>query len=282
MLPLIAGLLLLLFLGYVLLCLFYFIFQERFIFVRFRIAKRSRFRFRYPFEERWITAADGAELHALYFRAEKAHGVVLYFHGNTGDLHRWGKLAPRFTALGYDVLMPDYRGYGKSGGRLSAAALHKDALQWYDTLLGPWGEGRIVLYGRSLGSGMATPVAAERDPRLLVLETPFANLYDVAYYFLRILPYRILLRYPFRNDMAMKRVTCPVYIFHGKRDTVVPYTSALKLYSLVPATVQREMFTFERGHHSDLARFARFNRRLRGILAFPADEGAAHLGSTAS
>ena len=165
--------------------------------------------------------------------------------------------------------MPDYRDYGLSEGKLGAPELQSDAMKWYDFLSQQWKEEDIVIYGRSLGSGMATPVAAERRPRMLVLETPFANLYDVARYYLRILPYRLLLRYPFRNDKAMLRVQCPVYIFHGKRDTVVPYHSALKLYSLVPTTVEREMFTFEKGHHSDLAGFKRFNAQLRRIMEFP-------------
>ncbi|HQV51437.1 MAG: alpha/beta hydrolase [Flavobacteriales bacterium] len=269
MLPLILGIILLLFLGYVLLCLFYFIFQERFIFVRYQLAVQEHFKFNYPFEERRISATDGSKLHGLYFTTGSPKGVVLYFHGNTGNLHQWGKVAPRFTKLGYDVLMPDYRDYGLSEGKLGAPELQSDAMKWYDFLSQQWKEEDIVIYGRSLGSGMATPVAAERRPRMLVLETPFANLYDVARYYLRILPYRLLLRYPFRNDKAMLRVQCPVYIFHGKRDTVVPYHSALKLYSLVPTTVEREMFTFEKGHHSDLAGFKRFNAQLRRIMEFP-------------
>lgn len=261
------SLLTLLLVAYLATALFYYLFQERFIFVRYQLTPLSRFKFRFPYEERYLDADDGVRLHALYFKAEKPRGVVLYFHGNTGNLRRWGKLAPRFTALGYDVLMPDYRGYGKSGGGLSAKALQGDALAWYDSLKAHWKEENIVLYGRSLGSGMAVPVAAGRSPRLLVLETPFANLLDVARNFLRILPYKLVLRYPFRNDMAIRRVRCPVYIFHGKRDDVVPYTSALKLYSLVPTTVHREMHTFAKGRHSDLARFVRFNREIRRILA---------------
>jgi fermentation-respiration switch protein FrsA (DUF1100 family) len=272
---LILALCALLLVGYVVMCLFYFVFQERFIFIRYGLAPRARFRFKYPFEERFLDTPDGARLHALYFPAENsptgqaARGVVLYFHGNAGNLRRWGKYAPRFTALGYDVLMPDYRGYGKSHGKLSEAALHADAKAWYRSLLDRWPEQDIVIYGRSLGSAMATPVAAEHAPRLLLLETPFANLRDVARYYLRILPYRWLLRYAFRNDQAIKRVRCPVYIFHGRRDTVVPYASALRLYSLVPTTVEREMFTFAKGHHSDLVRFRRFNRTVARILTIP-------------
>lgn len=266
----VLGLLAVLVAGYVVLCLFYYILQERFIFVRFRMARKTPFRFKRPFQERWIDGADGASLHALYFPCDNPRGVVIYFHGNTGGLRRWGKLAPRFTALGYDVLMPDPRGYGKSRGKLSEPALHDDASRWYRSLLDRWSEQDIVLYGRSLGSGLATPLAANFSPRMLLLETPFANLYDVARYYLIILPYRLLLRYNFRNDRAIARVRCPVYIFHGERDNIVPYHSALRLYSLVPSDVVRRMYTFPEGHHNDLYRFPRFKRAMRELLAGPA------------
>lgn len=269
---LLAAFLLLVVLAYGALCLFYYLLQERFIFVRFRLARDYRFRFNFPFEERYMNASDGSELHGLYFPAEKSKGLVLYFHGNTGSLRRWGKLAPRFTKRGYDVLMPEHRGYGKSRGRLSEAMLHADALQWYDTVKTQWPEKHIVVYGRSLGSGLATPVAAARNPRLLLLETPFADLYDVARYYLPILPYKLLLRYSMNNGVAIRRVKCPVYIFHGKRDTLVPYSSALKLYSRVPSTLERELISFPQGYHSDLYRFPRFKRSLDRLLDKAATE----------
>ncbi len=253
-------------LGYTGLCLFYALFQERFIFIRFRTSRNYRYKFQSPFEELYLTREDGTELHALYFKAATPKGVVLYFHGNTGSVRRWGKYAQRFVRLGYDVLMPDPRGYGKSRGELSEAALHEDAECWYQEALSRWKEADVVLVGRSLGSGIATPVAAKHKPRLLILETPFANLYEVATNYLPILPYRLLLRYPFRNDIAIKRIGCPVYILHGKRDNVVPYASALRLYSLVPSSVHREMVTFAKGHHSDLGRFPRYQRLLKRVL----------------
>ena len=303
--------------GYAGVVLFYFLFQERFIFIRYPVLIGHKFGFPGDWEERTLIAADGASLHALYFKAQEPRGVVIYFHGNTGTLRRWGKHAAQFTALGLDVLMPDFRGYGKSKGKLSEAALHADADLWYDSLLDRWSEDQIVVYGRSLGSGMATPLAAvlercdfvlardgrepldeaRRDavlarntdlaaqglrvialaraalarallssPRMLLLETPFASLIDVARFYLPFLPYRLLLRYRFENDVVIRRVKCPIFIFHGKRDNVVPFTSALKLYSCIPAHVHREMFTFPKARHNDLVRFPRFKRTLRRIL----------------
>ncbi|MEO8069532.1 MAG: alpha/beta hydrolase [Flavobacteriales bacterium] len=254
---------------YALVCLFYWVMQERMIFIRFRLPQRFQFRFKRghpPHEERFIANDDGAKLHALLFAAPEPKGVVLYFHGNAGSVRRWGRRAPRFTQLGWSVLMPDPRGYGKSRGRLSEAALHADALAWYKHLMQHWPQERIVIYGRSLGSGLAVPLAAANTPRALVLESPFANLIDVARSYSALLPYRLLLRYPFRSDRAIPRVTCPVLIFHGQRDTVVPYASALKLYALVPTNVHRELVTFPKGHHSDLARYADYHRKLKEAL----------------
>lgn len=246
-------------------CLFYYLFQERFIFIGFRKSPRYRFRFDHPFEEIWLDRADGARLNGVLFQAAEPRGILLYFHGHHGSVQRWGRTADRFTRLGFQVLMPDPRGYGKSMGKRSEQALIDDALAWYDLAQRIQGTPPVV-YGRSLGSGLAVPVAAKRTPQLLLLETPFANLLDVARNYLPFLPYRILLRYPFRNDRAMRGVHCPVHIFHGQRDQVVPYSSALRLYASIPADTMREFHSFPKGRHSDLQRFARFRRVQRRLL----------------
>lgn len=247
-------------------CLVYWLLQDRFIFVRFPLPAHYVFTFKQPFQEIRLEP-PGALLHGLLFTVDEPLGTVLYFHGNTGSLRRWGKHAPRFTRSGWNVLMMDYRGYGKSHGELTEAALHLDAQRWYDWLKAREAEDRIIVYGRSLGSGFAVPVAAQNHPRALVLESPFANLYDPARHQFFLLPYRWLLRFPFRNDRAIRRVKCPVHIFHGKRDPVVPYESALRLYALVPSEVERQMVTFAKGYHSDLGRFKRYQRKLAMILA---------------
>lgn len=255
-------------LAYLGLCVFYWVLQERFIFVRFTLNQHYRFRFKHglPFEEHHIKADDGAQLHALYFKVPEPRGTILYLHGNTGSLRRWGKQAPKFTALGFDVLMPDHRGYGKSRGPLSEPALHADAASWYRWLAQRESEDRIVVYGRSLGTGLAVPLAARFDPKALVLESPFANFFDVARHYLAILPYGLLLRYRFRSDVAVRKVSCPILIFHGKRDPVVPYRSALALYAAVPGSVPREMVSFAKGYHSDLWRYPRLRRKLTALL----------------
>jgi fermentation-respiration switch protein FrsA (DUF1100 family) len=256
----------------------YWFIQERFVFVRFRLPPAYTFTFAQPFDEVYIRPEKDVLLHALHFTVPEPRGTVLYFHGNTGSLRRWGKRAAVFTKLGYAVLMVDYRGYGKSSGRLSEAAMHGDATRWYQWLMEREQEERIVVYGRSLGSGFAVPVAAAHHPRMLILESPFANLYDPARHQVPFLPYRWLLRYPFRSDRAIRRIACPVYIFHGQRDPVVPYKSALRLYSLIPSSVKREMITFNKGYHSDLGTFKRFHRKLAVLLGSPVAKGSAGAG----
>jgi len=255
-------------LGYAGVCAAYFLLQERLIFVRGDLSDGYRFKFQYPFEERYVKADDGNALHALYFPVEEGtpKGVVLYFHGNTGTLRRWGRRAPRFTRLGWEVLMPDPRGYGKSRGKLSEAALLDDAWTWYAELSKQWPEGDIVLYGRSLGCALAIPTAGRGEPKLLVLESPFGRLVDAAHHYFRWLPYTLLLRFTFDNCQRIQAVRCPICILHGEKDAVVPFSSALRLYSCIPSDRQRELIAFPKGHHSDLARFVRFNRKIRTLL----------------
>lgn len=248
-------------------CLFYYLAQERLIFVRTRLSRGYRYRFTWPFQERFIRAVDGADLHALYFPVNEPRGLVLYFHGNTGTLRRWGKRSTRFTKRGLAVLMPEYRGYGKSRGKLSEDALLADAWQWYLEALKLFPEDQVIVYGRSLGSAMAVPVASRGRPRRLILESPFAAMRDPARHHFRWLPYDQLLRYPFRNDLSIRTIQCPVHIFHGERDQVVPFTSALRLYAAIPGQVVRSFTALPDRHHNDLGRSARFHRELRQLLA---------------
>ncbi|MBK7945553.1 MAG: alpha/beta hydrolase [Flavobacteriales bacterium] len=155
---------------YATLCLLYWLFQERFIFLRYDLALRYRFRFGGRYTECWLDRPDGARLHALWFKAREPKGVVLYFHGHSGNLKRWGRQAARFVALGHDVLMPDPRGYGKSTGRLSEAAVLADAVAWFDWLGPGWPEEYHTLRTfvgqciRHAGGGTArTAHAAPRD-----------------------------------------------------------------------------------------------------------------------
>ena len=155
----------------------------------------AQFDFQDQFEELFLEAQDGAVINALHFKAEAPKGVILYFHGNAGDLSRWGNITSYFVEKRYDVLVMDYRTYGKSTGELSEKALYDDALMCYSHLLKTYDENDIIIYGRSLGTGMATYMASVKNPKQLILETPYYSLVDIAKRRFPILPVSLFMKY---------------------------------------------------------------------------------------
>lgn len=239
-------------------------FQHRLIFFPTVLPQDHVFDFGSDVEEVFLTADDGAVIHALYFKAEDPRGAVLYFHGNAGDLSGWGQLAHQFLEHGHSVLMPDYRGYGKSRGKLSEAALHADARLMLEHLLRGHPMEEIVIYGRSLGSGIAVPLSAGLPVRALVLETPFTRLAEVARVHYPWLPSEHLLRYRFYSDEAIGRVIAPVWIIHGTADQVVPFELGQRLSEKAEQPV--EFIPVPVGGHNDLEDHPEHRRMLERVL----------------
>jgi uncharacterized protein len=227
---------------------------EWFIFHPEPLPQGHVFRFEQPFEEVWLEPESNARIHGLWFRQEQPQGLILYFHGNAGSLDRWGQYAADFTRLGYEVMMIDYRTFGKSTGPLSEGALHRDAFSAYRFARQHFKAEEIVLYGRSLGSGIATQLAAAVPARMLILETPFFNLRDVMQSYLPLMgrgafPHA----YGFRSDLFIQQVEIPIHIFHGTRDGVVPYREGYRFQELLQDRV--DFLTLPGGGHHDLAQF---------------------------
>ena len=135
------------------------------------------FQFNYDnqkFEEHNLETRDGAIINGIQFKPKgESKGVVLYLKGNSKSIKGWGKFAVDFTRLGYNVLMVDYRGFGKSTGRRSQKAIKRDLQEVYNKLKELTTEDRIILYGRSLGSGFAAKLASMNNPRMLILDAPY-------------------------------------------------------------------------------------------------------------
>jgi uncharacterized protein len=192
----------------------------------------------------------------LLFKADSAKGFILYFHGNAGNLQRWGNYAPDFTSLGYDILMIDYRGYGKSTGTPTEENLYNDAqavLAWVKSNVH---YSRFIIYGRSLGSAVASQLSTQAQPDLLILETPFEELADVLYFFKS--------HYQFPNKSFLPEVKCRKVIIQGTDDGIVPLSSALKLKPLMD---EQDLFVIiEGGSHNNLREFKKYHETLRDIL----------------
>ena len=241
-----------------------YIFQERLIFHPEKLSDKYKFVFEIPFEELNYPTSDGNNINALLFKAENSKGVVFYHHGNAGNLESWGTKAIDFTSKGYDLLMYDYRGYGKSSGNIkNEKMLYGDAVMLYKKLLYDYKEREIVIYGTSLGTGIASKLARDNNPRDLILETPYFNFYDVSKFHYPYLPNSILLHYQFKTDKYLPKIVCPIYLFHGTEDETVPYNSSERLVKL---SDNIRLFTINDGSHNNLNTYHDYHQWLGEVL----------------
>lgn len=250
---------------YILLLVGFYLFRGKLIFQRTALPKTYAFAFSQPFEEYFITSPDNITLNALFFRSDKpSRGLIFYLHGNADDLQRWGKYAADFTNLGFDVFMIDYRGYGKSTGTPSESKLYLDAtfaLNWVSTHL-PYKQ--LIIYGRSLGSAIASQLSIKAQPDLLILETPFASFKDVIYWPLKPALFLFPFDATFSNQEFLPKVTCRKVIFHGTSDWVVPLSSAEKLKPFLESS--DDFIIIEGGGHRNLHDFKLYHDKLAEVL----------------
>lgn len=239
--------------------------QAKMIFMPNPLPQDYSYSFPGNFEEINLESKDGAVLNALHFKVENPKGVILYFHGNAGELSRWGIVIQKFVDMDYDVLVMDFRGYGKSTGVLSQKALYDDAQLFYNLLLKSYSENEIVVYGRSLGTTFATYVAANNHPKQLILEAPFYSLDEVASERFPIYPVSWVLKYHFPTYQYLKEVSCPILILHGTDDSVVNYKNGEKL-SKIKTKGKLIFITFPKGNHHNLVNYELYKNTLDSIL----------------
>jgi uncharacterized protein len=201
-------------------------------------------------EEHFLTTADGEKIVVWHVPAKPGHAVVVYFHGN-GDF--LAGLVGRFrdiTSDGTGLLALSYRGYAGSSGRPSEQGLLLDAAATYAFASARYDANRIVVWGFSLGSGVAVALAADQQIGKLVLEAPYTSITDVAGRAYPIIPVRWLIRDPFRSDLRIAHVTAPVLIMHGAQDSTIPIDLGERLFAL--ARKPKQFVRFPEGGHNDL------------------------------
>jgi len=239
--------------------------QEKLIFLPTTLPQDYAYSFSNPFEELFLKSDDGAVINTIHFKNENPKGVILYLHGNAGNLSRWGKITEFFVEKDYDVLVMDYRTYGKSKGKLSEEALYSDAQMCYDYILKHYEESEITIYGRSLGTGMATYLGSNNNPKQLILETPFYSLVEVAKHRFPVFPVKKILKYNFPSYKYVQNINCPISIFHGTNDGVIPYKSGRKLFNSMNQK-DKNFFTIENGKHNNLIEFEAYRKQINNIL----------------
>jgi len=228
--------------------------QERLIFKPEKLPEDFEFKYENQvFDEYNIEVADGVNLNGVHFKVREPKGIVLYLKGNSRSLKGWGKFAIDFTRHGFDVLMVDYRGFGKSTGIRTEEGIKKDLQYAYDELKKQVDERYIILYGRSLGSGFATKLASTNNPRMLVLDAPYYSMAHMAKRYMLVMPMSWI-----------EYVKCPIKILHGTNDKLIPFKTSIKL-SKINAKRTR-MYPIIGGGHNNLHTFPQYHRFLEEIL----------------
>lgn len=195
----------------------------------------------------------------------KRKGIVLYFHGNKRNIAWYTRYIPWFTRQGYEVLMIDYPGFGKSTGRLTEKKLYSWARNVYNIASKRFPPDSIIIYGKSMGTGIAAELASARDCKRLILETPYYDFPAVVSHYLPMYPVKYMLHYEFPTHSYLPDVKAPVTIFHGTSDGVVPYKNTRRLIPLLKP--DDEVITVKGGSHNNLYDYPEMTRKLDSVLA---------------
>ncbi len=202
-------------------------------------------------EEVILERPDGARLVSWFAAPEPGRATVLYFHGNAGSVATRAARVLYFTSRGYGILFPDYRGYGGSTGSPSEAALVADGEAALDALVARGiAEETVVLFGESLGSGIAVPIAARRDVGAVILEAPFTSATDIAAAAYPFLPVRWLLKDRYESIRLIGDVDAPLLIAHGTQDRIIPVAHGRALFEA--ANEPKEFLELPSAGHNDL------------------------------
>ena len=240
--------------------------QDLILFKPEKFSSDHVFHFNVPFQEVNIPFNETDTMNMIKFFPKDSlrKGVVLYFHGNRQNVERYAKFATAFTKNGYEVWIEDYPGYGKSTGTRTEKKLLEQALQVQKMALAKYHEDSIILYGKSLGTGIAAYVASQTNCKRLILETPYYSIPDVFAAYTFIYPTQRMITYKIPTNEYLQNVNYPITIFHGTNDWVIPYRRASKLKNVLKPT--DEFITIENGTHHNLATFDLYKRKLDSLL----------------
>ena len=237
--------------------------QERFLFKPEKLPEDFEFDYDQKFTEHNLDMGDGVNISGVHFSVEKPRGVVMYLKGNSRSIKGWGKYAIDFNRVGFDVIMVDYRGFGKSTGKRTERGIKDDLQHVYDLIKSRVDQKYIVVYGRSMGSGFATKLASTNNPRMLILESPYYSMMKMASRFLPLLP-TMVIRFKIRTYKWIQYVHCPIKIIHGTSDKIVPFRNSIKLAKRSPKFAR--LYSVIGGGHNDLHTFDEYHRMLEEIL----------------
>jgi len=239
--------------------------QDYFLFHPEPMTRQQKFDFNLPHTEVNIPFDETSNLNIVQFSCTTpVKGVLLYFHGNKKNISWYAKNADAFTRNGYEVWMIDYPGFGKSTGPFTEQRLYDYSEQLYKLARSRFGEDSIIIYGKSMGTGIAAQLASRKKARLLILETPYYSIRSLIKRYFPIYPIDRMIHYDFPTWSYLPKVMEPVIIFQGNDDGVVPHSNAIKLEPLLKPGDR--FITIDKGMHNDLGRFPVYNHVIDSLL----------------
>lgn len=251
--------------AYVIIGLAFYFLQDMVLFHPVSLKPTHRYNFKEPHRDINMRLDSVSNLNVIEFTtADTARGVILYFHGNKKNIAWYAKYASNFTKHGYEVWMIDYPGYGKSTGRFTEKDLYVYALALYQMADLRFNSDSIIIYGKSMGTGIAAELASTQKCRQLILETPYYSFTSLGKHYLPFYPVSYMLHFKMPTFEYIPKVKVPVTIFHGTADWIIPYSNAVKLKPLLKSA--DEFVTIENGSHNDLNNFSLFHYKLDSLL----------------
>lgn len=240
--------------------------QDKLLFHPEKLSEAYVYHFKVPFEEVNIPFNDTDTVNMIkFFPADSVRsGVVIYYHGNMDNIERYAKYADNFTKHGYEVWMEDYPGFGKTTGDRTEQKMYGQALQVQKMAAAKFGKDSIVIYGKSLGTGIAAYVASQSDNKRLILETPYYSIPSLFSCYAPIYPTSKMANYKIPTNEFLVDIKYSITIFHGTEDGVIPYRNAARLKEVLKPI--DEFITIEKGTHHNLAEFNLYKQKLDSLL----------------
>jgi pimeloyl-ACP methyl ester carboxylesterase len=240
-------------------------FQEYLLLHPKAVSTSLSYNFQIPHKELLLPVTEKDSLSIVQFQTSiPRKGLILFFHGNRENITRYVRYAKALTQKGYDVWMTDYPGFGKTTGAFTEARVYQDARLLYQLAGKHFSCDSIIIYGKSLGTGIAAELASRFCCKRLILETPYCSIPQLAGHYFPFYPTKRMSRYQFPVYEYLSGVKAPVTIFHGTRDEVIPYSHALRLKKQLKN--QDIFITVQEAKHSNLLEFVYFNQMLKSYL----------------
>jgi pimeloyl-ACP methyl ester carboxylesterase len=258
-----------LFMLYVIIGVLLYFFQNKILFHPQPLPANENYSFNVPFEERKIYYNSSTMFNIVLFKPLPntiKKGAVIYLHGNMNNIAYYAPLANNFTKYGYEVWMMDYPGYGRSTGELTEEMLYTEAKEVYAMVKAAgYNRDSIIIYGKSLGTGIATELASKRNCKRLILESPYYSIPNVAAHYAWMYPVGWISTFKIPTYQYIQKVVAPVTIFHGTEDEIIPYSNTQKLMPLLKP--KDEVITINAGEHNNLNDFPIMQKKLDSLLS---------------